>query len=94
MDVKGVDRSYLPLQHSAVEREKDIKEVARDFEAVFINYLLKTMRKGVIKSDIFGNVKGEEIYRSLMDERLSEEIAKAGGIGLAEMIIKELGEKR
>lgn len=92
MDVKGVDSGYLPLKDSA--GEKDIKEVARDFEAVFINYLLKTMRKGVIKSDIFGNVKGEEIYRSLMDERLSEEIARAGGIGLAEMIIKELGEKR
>ncbi len=94
MDIRGVDRSYLPLQHSAGARQKDLKEVARDFEAVFINYLLKTMRRGVIKSDIFGNVRGEEIYRALMDERLSEEIAKAGGIGLAEMIIKELGEKR
>jgi len=70
--------------------KQDIERVASEFESLFIYYLLKAMRETIIKSTLLGNTRGEEIYRAMLDEELAKSIARAGGIGLRELILQSL----
>ncbi len=70
--------------------KKRLKEVCQDFESVFINLMLQSMRATVPKSDLFGRSRGREIFESLLDQETSKNMAKAGGIGLADLVYKQL----
>lgn len=69
---------------------KEIKAVCQEFESLFLNYMLKEMRSTVPKSDLLDGGQAERIYTSMFDERLSQELAQKGGIGLAQMLEKNL----
>jgi len=70
-----------------------LKEVAQQFEAIFINIMLKEMRKTIPKDGLLSGDLSSTIYREMMDTALSEHIAKAGGFGLGEHIYRELKER-
>ncbi len=74
-------------------REKDI-QAAQDMESFFIHFLLKEMRKTVPKSDLFGKSQAEEMYIDMFDQQIAQNIAVAGGLGLAEFINKGLVHKQ
>jgi len=69
-----------------------LKEACRQFEAIFIEYMLKTMRKSIPKSSLFKREHAEQIYTSLFDEKVAEKVAEAKGLGLADMLYKELSK--
>lgn len=74
-----------------VERGKDdLKKAAQEFESYFISYMLKVMRESLPKDSLFGGGKGEEIYRSFQDEELAKRMVESGGIGLTEIIMRDL----
>jgi peptidoglycan hydrolase FlgJ len=66
------------------------KRVAQEFEAMFLGMMLKSMRETVGKDNLTGGGRAEETYRSLLDQEYAAAAAKNGGIGLAQMIEKEL----
>ncbi len=67
-----------------------LKEACQQFEAVFLHMMLQSMRATVPKSDLFGADHGKEIFESMLDQKLSENMAEAGGTGLADMLYKQL----
>jgi flagellar protein FlgJ len=67
-----------------------IREAAEGMEAVFLDYLMKTMRETVPKNDMDLENSGTRIYRAMLDSELAEKSAKQGGIGLADEIIAYL----
>jgi flagellar protein FlgJ len=66
------------------------KKVAREFEALFIGMMLKSMRETVGKDGLTGGGRGEEVYGSLLDQEYANSMAQHGGIGLASMIEQQL----
>ena len=68
----------------------ELKKAVTDFEALFLNQMLKVMRDTVVKSDLFHGGSGEEIYNSLFDTELSGQMAKGGGIGLGKILLGQL----
>lgn len=85
----------MPLSKSSVDAvskdsQKELRRAAQDFESLFINQMLKSMRDTVVKSDLFHGGNAEEIYSSMLDTELSKSMASAGGIGLADMLLKQL----
>jgi peptidoglycan hydrolase FlgJ len=69
-----------------------ISEVCKEFESLFLNYLLKEMRAAIPKSGLWDGGEAEQIYTAMFDEKLSSELAQHGGIGLAQIIRKSLME--
>ena len=67
--------------------EDAIRKVAAEFEAIFVNYMLKAMRNTVNKESLFDR-KTEAFDTSFLDQELSKVVASRG-IGLAEMLVKE-----
>ncbi len=96
----GIDTSRLYFDMSGLDKLKlDAKnqtdsakhEVAQQFEALFIQTMLKNMRAASI-GDSLTNSDQVELYQEMMDKQLSVSMAKAGGIGLADMIEKQLNQ--
>ena len=101
MEIKGVPFAALPVVDTQVpaalragRREGTdpaaAKKVAREFEAMFVAMMLKSMRDTVGKDQLTGGGHGEETFRSLLDQEYAATAARSGGVGLASMIEKEL----
>tara|TARA_B100000579_G_scaffold436072_1_gene461004 strand:- start:1314 stop:1634 length:321 start_codon:yes stop_codon:yes gene_type:complete len=67
-----------------------LREASNEFEAIFIQQMLKTMRKTSLESDFIKKSEGEKIFRSMLDEQYAILSAKSGRLGLGEMIYKQL----
>ena len=67
-----------------------LREKAEDFEAVFLSQMLRPMFDTVPTDGITGGGQAESVYRGLMVEEMGKSISKAGGIGIADSIYREL----
>lgn len=72
-----------------IDSEKDMEKVARDFESVFVNKLLESMRKAVPKSGLLDS-SALDMYQSMMDQEMAKNMSERKGIGLGEMVYKDL----
>lgn len=61
-----------------------VKHVAEEFEAVLLGQLLKGLRRTVPEGEEVSSAR--QMYNELLDEALATEIARKGGIGLADVI--------
>ena len=94
--------SALTLQASQLKKlpetkgvtdDAKLREAANDFEAIFIQQMLKTMRKTSFESDLLPKSEGEKVFQSLLDEQYAQISAKSGSLGLGEMIYQQLKPK-
>ncbi len=83
-----VQRAAAQLQ--APMASEDVRRAAEEFEAVFISQMLAPMFQGLESDELFGGGPGEDIYRSVLVEEYGKSIARAGGIGLADTIQREI----
>ena len=81
---------------SAEEEEKDrkLRKSCADFEALFISYIFQTMRKTVPESTLTTRMPGKDTYTMIMDHKLSEDLARRGGIGLQKVLYEQLKQPR
>lgn len=69
---------------------EEVRRVAEEFEAVFLNTMLAPMFEELEPDPVFGGGPGEDAYRAMLVEEYSKSIARAGGIGIAESVEREL----
>ena len=92
----GNTRSYLDFEglgqlkgQARQDAKSATRETAQQFEAMFIQMMLKTMRESVMKSDLSENAP-LETYQGMFDKEVSMQLAKRNSIGLADMLVKNL----
>ena len=68
-----------------------LREVAGQFEALFLQTLLKNMREASLGDPLLGNSDQHAMYQDMMDQQLSVELASGEGIGLADLLVRQLG---
>jgi len=81
--LQGPRNANQPLQ------EMKMKEAARQFESYFTYMMLKEMRKGIPKDGILSSGVGYDIYQSMYDEAIAEEMSKTGGLGLSKALMDQ-----
>lgn len=69
---------------------QNFKKTAEEFEAVFITEMLRPMFENLEPSSPFGGGSGEKIYRDMQIDEYGKAIANAGGIGLADSVMREM----
>ena len=67
-----------------------LRKAAQDFESVFLNHMLKTMRQSASSGPGLGGGSGERMYRDLLDDELAKSISRGGGLGLADVLVRDL----
>lgn len=66
-----------------------IEQVAKQFEAVFINMVMKSMRQAKLAEGLLESSQSE-FYQDMYDKELSVHLSGKQGLGLAEVIVKQL----
>jgi len=70
--------------------EQKLRQVCRDFESLFINMMYKQMRATIPKSELLPDNLARQTFEGMLDEELAKEASKGKGIGLGEMLYKQL----
>ncbi len=93
MTAAVTDFSQFAALRKGAERQDPatLRAVAGQFEALFIETMLKNARDASLGDPIFGQSDQHDMYRGLLDRQLSVEMASGRGIGLAELLVRQLG---
>ncbi len=75
---------------SADAEAKKLREACQGFEAMFLDIVFKEMRNTVPENTLFGESQGEKIWHSMLDTELMQNVAKGGGVGIADMMYDNL----
>jgi Rod binding domain-containing protein len=70
-----------------------LQKVTKDFEAILVHTMLKSMRSTVTKSELLDEDLGEDLMTSMFDEKLSEQIASKSNLGIGEMLYRDLVDR-
>lgn len=81
------------LRASALKAEQPdqtLRQVAAQFESLFVSLMLKSMRQAELSEGIFDSEQSD-MYRDMADQQLAMDMSASGGLGLQDMIIRQLG---
>jgi flagellar protein FlgJ len=79
------------LKNAAKENSPEaIKGVAKQFEAIFMNMMLKSMREASPQDNPFDNEQSRT-FTSMLDQQLSTNLATKG-LGLADVLARQLSQ--
>lgn len=78
------------LKHAArAERPEALREAARQFESVFTRMMLESMRSASMGDSLFDSQESG-FYRDMFDDQLAVEMSRGKGLGLAEVLVRQL----
>lgn len=89
LDAKGLGE----LRRSANADKNDqetLRQVAGQFESLFVNMMLKSMRQASLSDGIF-DTSQSDTYQGMADQQLAIDLSAKGGLGLQDMIVRQLG---
>ena len=88
LDIRGLADLKRQVHENSPQ---GIKQAAQQFEALFLQIVLKSMREATPHESMFDSDQSR-MYESLLDQQLAQVLsAKGRGTGLAAMIEKQLG---
>ncbi len=70
-----------------------IKETAQQFEALFLQMMMKSMRESIVKSEL-SESNTMETFEGMFDKEVSVQLAKKNSMGLADMLVKNLEQQQ
>ena len=90
---------HMSLEHIAPQAPKtagqnspeQIYEVAKNFESLFINEIMKNMRKTLPKDGLLNKGFANNVFNSMLDQEYSQIASHSGQFGLADAIARQLG---
>lgn len=99
MQVKGNQYIYTDISglndlktQARTDKRAAIKEVAKQFESLFMNMMLKSMRDASMGDPIFDSNQSL-VYRDMFDRQLALSMSKGQGMGLAEVLERQLTQQ-
>ena len=87
---RGLSRNSDVTAGEKSEKEKKLRKVCADFESIFIYQMLKTMRGAVPRSGLLNEMTGKGTYEMMMDQKVSEELTAKGGLGIQQLLFRQL----
>ena len=89
-DLSGL--ASLKARSNRGDEEGALKETAKQFEAIFLNMMLKQMRESSFGDPLFDSDAGDS-YRAMFDQQLALNLSENGSLGIAKLIESQLGGK-
>lgn len=92
--IKEITQAPVPVDIQKKNSQEKLKKTCQDFESIFLTFMLKTMRASVSESGLVGKSHESNMLYAMFDEKLSEEMAGSGGMGLGNMLFEQLVERK
>lgn len=92
MTVQSASNSPLAGAPNAVmaQRQQRAWAAAKEFESFFLTHFVSSMFEGLGNDPVFGGGPSEAIYRSMMAEEFGRITSRAGGVGVAGAVYREM----
>ncbi|MBO2661795.1 flagellar assembly peptidoglycan hydrolase FlgJ [Shewanella algae] len=89
LDLGGLDKLRAQAQQ---DQKAALKEVAQQFEGIFVQMLMKSMRdaNAIFESDSPMNSQYTKFYEQMHDQQMSVELSSKGMLGLADLMVQQL----
>lgn len=89
----GTQSANISGDKVPAENEKArIEQACRDFESLFVQQMMKQMRRTVPQDGLFSGGNAEKMYSSMLDGEIAKAVSEQRGIGLAPALIRQLLE--
>ena len=88
-----IDNARVAAESSLASKprgDQSLREVAEQFEAIFLNEFIKQARKAKLADDILGS-DAQDTYQEMMDRELSTQLSGRVNLGIAEALVRQLG---
>jgi peptidoglycan hydrolase FlgJ len=85
----ALERSASTVSGPGLRRGDGVRQVAKQFEAIFLRQMIATMRAPSLSDGIFGSDASNQ-FRDMADARLADSMA--GQFGIATLLEKQLGK--
>ncbi|HIF9099765.1 TPA: flagellar assembly peptidoglycan hydrolase FlgJ [Photobacterium damselae] len=88
-DLTNLDRLRAGI---GKDKEGSLRQAAQQFESLFTQMLFKSMRNAnsAFESDLMSS-NNTKFFQQMRDEQMASELSTQGNLGLADMIVKQLG---
>lgn len=90
MEIQPTAAMFPTLGTADATTPRTVKEAATEFESLFVAKLMETMRRTVPQDGLFGESQSLQMFREMLDQETSRQIAKAGGFGIGELLSRQL----
>ncbi|MDP3686856.1 MAG: rod-binding protein, partial [Sulfurimicrobium sp.] len=86
IDAQSVGQLRLQVKNDPVA---GARAAAQQFEALFLNMMLKSMREATPQDGLFDD-SNTRLYTGMLDSQLAQSLSKGKGIGLADMLVRQM----
>jgi Rod binding domain-containing protein len=98
IDAGQITMKITPLENSqpnqlSVANSAEARKAAKEFESLFVSFMVKAMRSTVGENPLLPPSFGEKVYTDMLDTEYSNQISEHGGLGLADMILKQIDKE-
>ncbi|MEY2593654.1 MAG: Peptidoglycan hydrolase FlgJ [Pseudomonadota bacterium] len=71
------------------QSETALRAAAQQFESMFLQEMMRTMRQATIKGDLLES-HALETFEGMFDKEVAMQMAKRGGMGMADMLVQQM----
>lgn len=83
------------LRKGKQSRETEMErlgKVAKEFETLMVEMMIKSMRQNVPESPIFGESNAREIFQDMLDGEYARLMVARRGFGISESLVRQLSK--
>ena len=86
--------SGLALQARGLASKGDtpeqLKEVCREFEAIFVEQMMRSMKAGIPEGGFINKSTATKMFEEMLDQQFAREIAASGQLALGDTIYRQM----
>ncbi|MBW1975447.1 MAG: rod-binding protein [Deltaproteobacteria bacterium] len=87
--MKMQELKLMSDRHKELEIKKDqLRRTCRQFESLFVAYLLKNMKAGMMRSE--DPSYQSYMYEAMFDEAVADVVGQSGSFGLGDLLYEQL----
>ncbi len=86
IDSKGLEQLRLQAKNSP---DQALKSAAQQFEQVFLNMMLKSMREATPQDGMMDSEQ-TKMFTGMLDQQLAQSMSSGQGVGLADVMVRQL----
>lgn len=93
-DLSGLEKIKQMGRGESADREQALESVAKQFESVFLNMMMKSMRDAneAFKDESMSGSNEMEFYQGMFDQQLTLSMSKRG-VGIADALVRQLKQQ-
>jgi len=81
------------LARARSKDERRLKEACTEMESFLWSFVLRQMREGGVKGGLFAESPAMDSFNEMLDGERAREMSRGGGLGIGEMLYRELARK-